>query len=181
MSYTPIGWENLPNTTTPINKTNLNKMDTQIKQNADDIETNTSDIATNVTDISTLNTKVDNLEKGEIYSLNEKVVGEWIDGRPIYRKVINFGNLPNNTTKAVNPGITIGSSECQVVNIYGFATYASNSTVMPLPFASTSGSFAEVSLNIDVNGYISIGTGTDRTGASAYVILEYIKATDIVE
>ena len=44
MSYTPIGWENLPDTTTPINKTNLNKMDTQIKQNADDIETNTSDI-----------------------------------------------------------------------------------------------------------------------------------------
>lgn len=38
MSYTPIGWENLPNTTTPINKTNLNKMDIQIKQNADDIE-----------------------------------------------------------------------------------------------------------------------------------------------
>ena len=44
MSYTPIGWENLPNTTTPINKTNLNKMDNQIKQNADDITTNINDI-----------------------------------------------------------------------------------------------------------------------------------------
>lgn len=58
MSYTPIGWENLPNTTTPINKTNLNKMDTQIKQNADNIETNTTNIATNTTDIADLDTRV---------------------------------------------------------------------------------------------------------------------------
>jgi hypothetical protein len=53
MSYTPIGWENLPNTTTPINKTNLNKMDTQIKQNADDIATNTTDIADLKTKVAT--------------------------------------------------------------------------------------------------------------------------------
>lgn len=38
MSYSKINWENSPSTNTPINATNLNKMDTQIKQNADDIE-----------------------------------------------------------------------------------------------------------------------------------------------
>ena len=38
MSYSKINWENLPSENTPLNATNLNKMDTQIKQNADDIE-----------------------------------------------------------------------------------------------------------------------------------------------
>ena len=63
MSYTPIGWENLPNTTTPINKTNLNKMDTQIKNNADDIATNTTNIATNTGDISALDTRLTSAEQ----------------------------------------------------------------------------------------------------------------------
>lgn len=38
MAYSKINWENSPSTNTPINATNLNKMDTQIKDNADDIE-----------------------------------------------------------------------------------------------------------------------------------------------
>lgn len=36
--YAGIGWEDSPSTKTPINATNLNKMDTAIMQNATDIE-----------------------------------------------------------------------------------------------------------------------------------------------
>jgi len=35
---------------------------------------------------------------------------QWIDGRKIYRKVINFGALPNATTKSVAHGITFGAN-----------------------------------------------------------------------
>ena len=36
------------------------------------------------------------------YSTTEKIVGTWIDGKPIYQKTVFFGGLPNNTTKQVN-------------------------------------------------------------------------------
>lgn len=30
------------------------------------------------------------------YSTKEKIVGKWIDGKPIYRKTIFVSSLPNN-------------------------------------------------------------------------------------
>ena len=42
----------------------------------------------------------------EVYSTEEQVVGTWIDGKPIYRKVIDFGALPNSTLKQVPHGIS---------------------------------------------------------------------------
>ena len=37
MAYTPTNWENLPSTNTPINETNLNKIETGIKNIDDEI------------------------------------------------------------------------------------------------------------------------------------------------
>lgn len=36
---------------------------------------------------------------GNIYSTNEIVIGRWIDGKPIYRKVLNSVGLAGNTKK----------------------------------------------------------------------------------
>lgn len=60
MSYSKINWENLPSENTPLNATNLNKMDTQIKDNADDIETNTSDISELDTRLTTAESNISN-------------------------------------------------------------------------------------------------------------------------
>ena len=38
------------------------------------------------------------------YSTTETVVGEY-NGKPLYRKIVNFGALPNNTTKEVTHNI----------------------------------------------------------------------------
>lgn len=40
------------------------------------------------------------------YSTNEKVVGHWIDGKPLYQKTINCGSGPNKTTKEVAHNIS---------------------------------------------------------------------------
>lgn len=37
--------------------------------------------------------------KAQNYSTTEQVIGTWIDGKPLYRKVIQLTTLPNNTTK----------------------------------------------------------------------------------
>ena len=48
--------------------------------------------------------RVDNVDYDinmDIYTTTETRIGTWIDGKPLYRKTINFGNLPNNDTKYV--------------------------------------------------------------------------------
>lgn len=61
MAYIPIDWENLPSTTTPVNATNLRKMDTGIKNNSDNIgeltNLETSDKSSVVNAINELITK----------------------------------------------------------------------------------------------------------------------------
>jgi hypothetical protein len=40
------------------------------------------------------------------YSTNEIRVGTWIDNKPIYRKMVDFGALPSNTLGSVNHNIS---------------------------------------------------------------------------
>lgn len=108
----------------------------------------------------------------EAYSTNEvKTNKVWIDGKPIYRKVIDIGELPNTTIKSVSHGI---SSLGSVVKTYGIAI--SNGSQLPLPFVSLSSAncimYAILATTIDIN------TGSDRTSYSGWVVVEYTKTTD---
>ena len=58
MAYTKVNWEDLPSTNTPLNATNLNKMDTQIKQNETDISELDTRLTTAEENIDTLETAV---------------------------------------------------------------------------------------------------------------------------
>ena len=173
MAYVKIGWTNSPSTSTPINATNLNKMDTQIK-------TNETNITTNASDISALDTRVtsaeETIDNDRTYSTTEQVIGKWFNGKPLYRKVISIGNLPNTTTKTVETGLTINSTHCIVTKIYGVANY-SNGITLPLPFTSEAAG-ASIVINTNNSNQLSITTGTDRSAATGYIILEYYKATD---
>lgn len=47
-------------------------------------------------------------QKKITYSTTEQLTGDvWIDGKPKYRKTINIGALPNNTTKTVAHYVTL--------------------------------------------------------------------------
>ena len=102
MSYTKIGWQNSPNASTPLTAENLDKMDSGIKKNSDDItEANnafstfkTGEFATATTDISNL--KEDNTtSKRDISQLKTDVSGA--------KSSIN--DLKNDVAK-INPKIT---------------------------------------------------------------------------
>jgi hypothetical protein len=109
----------------------------------------------------------------QIYSTNEQVIGTWIDGKPLYRKVVDCGALPNNTTKTVPSGI---SNVADMVKISGFSKDASGGC-LPMPFVSTTSPVA-VSYNAS-NNQISITTSQNRTNyISTSIILEYTKTTD---
>lgn len=50
------------------------------------------------------------------YSTTEKIVGSWIDGKPLYQKTISCGTLPNNTITRLSHGI---SNLAKVIDIQG--------------------------------------------------------------
>lgn len=102
-------------------------------------------------------------------STAEQKIGTWIDGKTIYRKVIDLGNLPNNTTKTVNTNIVGG---LKVISLRGIAI---GNYSFPLPFV--------------VENYISMYAGNeasniiinaigDRSNFIGYAIIEYTKATE---
>lgn len=97
----------------------------------------------------------------------------WIDGKPIYRKVINFGTLPNNNVKKVSHGILNIDT---FVSINGI-TFTSEKTATALPYAH-SDSTNEVSLFIESTN-VAIRTFGNKTNyIKTYVTLEYTKTTD---
>ena len=106
----------------------------------------------------------------------EKIVGIWIDGKPIYRKVINTGALPNTSSKTVNHNI---NNIDFITNYYGMAYRNTDNTFIKLPFVQSSQSLAlQVAVFINKT-IISLVTASDRSGfAISYVIIEYTKTTD---
>ena len=121
--------------------------------------------------IETINTKLTNLGN---YSTEEKVIGKWIDGKPLYRKVISCGALPNSTLKLVNHNI----SNIDNSRIYGFAVRTSDKREFPLPFSSSININENIQLDL-TSTQIQIRTGVDRSSFNtSYIIVEYTKTTD---
>lgn len=106
------------------------------------------------------------------YSTSEQDTGcKWIDGKPIYKKTIDIGALPNTTSKNVAHGI---SALGIMLDMRGVAFYT-NGISLPLPFVAISQ--ASISTNATSTDVV-ITTANDRTAASGYITLWYTKTTD---
>lgn len=104
------------------------------------------------------------------FSETETNTGQtWIDGKEIYRTVVDTGTLPNTTTVSTAHGL----SPDEVVRIYG---WASNGSVwIPLPYADTTTSNL---IEVKADGTnVVIKTAVDYSSyTTSYVILEYTKS-----
>lgn len=109
----------------------------------------------------------------EGYSTDETVVGgTWVDGKTIYKKTINFGALPNATTKTIAHGI---SGIDHIVDLKGVA-WNSSGTTINLPYTNYYGAQYQVTWYVDKTN-INIGAGDDKSGYSnCYVTLYYTKS-----
>ena len=106
------------------------------------------------------------------YSTDEvKTGGKWIDGKPIYKKTIYCGALPNTSYKNVNHNIT---NLDFVIDCRGTARGGNYRMVLPNASANTANA---VEVYVD-NDYIVIQTGNDRSGYNGYITIEYTKTTD---
>ena len=112
-------------------------------------------------------------EDQDSYSTNEmETNAKWIDGKTIYKKTVNFGALPNATSKQVAHGIT---NLYRVIEIVGWAYRSGDGTSFPLPAtsASATGAITVTATATDIN----VSTGTDRSNiAESYITLYYTKS-----
>lgn len=118
---------------------------------------------------------INEVNNSTIYSTTEKVVGKWINNKPLYRKVISTGNLPNASVKNINHGV---SNLDKYINMYGIVSDGAYS--VPLPYFYPSEMISTYGIGIEAPNNLSINiiTGIDRTGYSGYIVLEYTKTTD---
>ena len=105
------------------------------------------------------------------YSITEQIVGEWLNGEKVYEKTINFGALPNSTTKSVAHGIT---SLGTIINIDATAFYSDYAIMLPY--------INLVALQNGVELYLTptnvvVRTSADKSSyTSCYVTIRYTKS-----
>lgn len=127
----------------------------------------TSGLAENQQD-NVLNDAKNYINNSNSYSTEEvKTGGTWIDGKPIYRKVVDVGTLPNATSKSVLHNI---QNLNKILEAKLVANDSTNSIVCN--FGGTA-----MAVYIDAANIIT-KTDNNFTGYSGYVIIEYTKTTD---
>lgn len=107
------------------------------------------------------------------YSTTEINTGaKWIDGSAIYKKTIDFGALPNATTKSVAHNI---SNLSAVIKIEGVCSAGDSWTTVPLMFNSASATF---NTDFYVDGtYLNASSGQNVSNRNAYITLYYTKSS----
>ena len=127
--------------------------------------------STSTTDTYSCN-YINELGLGE-YSTTEKIVGKWIDGKPIYRKVLNIGTVTSQKSYITHNIANLG----KLVNLYG--TFNRNDNVqqtIPGNYTNWETYLYDVSSTV-----ITLYFSNNQWNSNPYdiaLIIEYTKTTD---
>ena len=123
-----------------------------------------------------LNDVKDYVDNSNSYSTEEvKTGGTWIDGKPIYRKVVNFGALPNATSKNITFDNIYADTFVKVTVV---AKSSSSGDAISIPYAAIGTTSDSINYVVS-NNMIRINTGTNYSSFDeCHFILEYTKTTD---
>ena len=107
---------------------------------------------------------------GRSYSTNGVETDQaWIDSKPIFRKVVEFGALPNNTTKNVPHGIT---DLDRVISLEGVAENSIFNNYLPLSYPTGT---ARVELLIQGADVRVVTSDNFSDWTRTHIIIEYTK------
>ena len=109
---------------------------------------------------------IGNVKSGNNYSTNEQVVGTWINGKPLYRKVVVIDNPSNGMTFSIaniDEPINVSWTQVHPTGVY-FSYNHDGTSCSTIFFKPTSKNF-EITLQGAFNGKI-------------VAIIEYTKTTD---
>lgn len=118
--------------------------------------------------------EVNGIDLSNTYSTNETVIGKWIDGSYIYRKVFQTGALSSGNL-TINHGI---SNLNTVIKAYGFGKNTFNGAVTQYPIVKVSTGDINNQLGIDVTAtQLTILKGNNVSmNTDTFVVLEYTKS-----
>lgn len=108
----------------------------------------------------------------DYYSEDEKVIGVWTDGKPVYRKVYNITTPSSANTNTVLFNI---GSEIEIKNMYGHII-APAGGVRPVPW-----NYSGASITIFADPgvfYMNVNDNANVKGRPGQIVLEYTKTTD---
>ena len=166
-----IGWKDDPDTSTPLDSGNLKEMENNSEAGINTLKSNVqialTELESKTTELESktkeLNTEIDNLKN---YSKEEQVIGTWIDGKTLYRKVYSQSNRATiNLTKLNYDYIHIVNSTLKVSNYIRNPYYTSSTDYFRVLITSAKILMAESSAESS-----SVSNWT--------TILEYTKTTD---
>lgn len=115
-----------------------------------------------------------------VYSLEETVVGTWIDGKPVYRKVL-IGAVPTVTTDGTFAWsyYPIEATVDTALPLHGYIRHSSTLEILPLPYTSNSGEGRAKATLDTKNNRIGMGCNCSSwSGFLAVIVAEYTKTTD---
>lgn len=109
------------------------------------------------------------------YSTNEKVVGTWIDSKPIYQKTINFGALSNKSSKSVAHGV---ENLDIVVEIVGIRYFTNSYEFQSIDYSHDKYTMYQVGCNVTRSTITLTNRDIDLAEQVAYITIRYTKTTD---
>lgn len=116
----------------------------------------------------------------EVYSYEEVEIGTWVDGKPIYRKVIS-GKLAKDSGSGILYANVSNLKIDRLISLCGNLSHNENGgqIVFPISYNEPSRVVAAVNMYYDNNNaniyYHLLNNGGLYSGATAYVIIEYTK------
>ena len=126
----------------------------------------------NATETSTNTTKITNLQT---YSTNETNTGQiWIDGKPIYRKVVDLGSLGSQTQ------ISYGNQIDTITSFSGYIYQDNGGNMSLIEYTSS----LWRAITYAVSSHHTMNVLINRSNTSAWsdwklkIVIEYTKTTD---
>lgn len=112
----------------------------------------------------------------EVYSTVETKIGTWVDGKPLYRKVIS-STLPKVTTEDVGVTKTVSIDADIRTGFIETAYFNKDNQMMPMPFIFTGGQIIKSYMGL--NGTITLWSNTTYVNEQPVTIIVcYTKTTD---
>ena len=145
-----IEFKNLPDTTTPITAENLNY------------------------NFNELNNNFNELNDRNVYSTEEKVIGTWIDGKPIYRKTVYITGITTTDQDVTLSSLGIANVETIWINLNASFWFRS-SLLGSGPIGDWESGSRVVAI---ANEGRILYKSSNNAYSTAYITLEYTKITD---
>lgn len=128
---------------------------------------------------------IDKKDVHATYSTTEQPTGDyWIDGKPIYRKVVTGLPMPTITTEGTSLGLTTNAATgvATVIDYRGYCIHDGYPNTLPWEWASNGDiNFGTFRVSVDSSNNCIVSTISNRSyfnSDTVTVILEYTKTTD---